>query len=154
MTPGISLLIWRRNKSVTFASPFGVTPAQRVQANVELPGVIAQTYRVAQKVMRPDVAPCRAFGGNLHRVERDFRRGQTEPSEMREPLGVISEVRLRCRRQWRIGRGRQVTRRAAAWDTAYPEALLRLSVNALQAIPMPRSPACEAGRQVMRPPAA
>jgi hypothetical protein len=44
--------------------PFGVNPAQRSPADVELPGVIAQNHRVAEKFMRLNDAPQRPFAGN------------------------------------------------------------------------------------------
>jgi len=80
--------------------------AQRVPADVKLPGVIAQNHRVAQKLMRLNAAPQRRFGGNPDRVGRDLQRGEAEPVEMRQPRGLISEPRLWSRRQKGDRRGR------------------------------------------------
>jgi len=36
---------------------FRVNPAQRVQADVELPGIVTQNHGIAQKFMRLNAAP-------------------------------------------------------------------------------------------------
>ena len=54
--------------------PLGMDPAQRMLTDRELAGVIADNHGVAQKVMRLNAAPQRAFGGDLHRVGCDRER--------------------------------------------------------------------------------
>src|SRR5271163_614094 len=44
----------------------GMNPAQAVLANIELPGIVADDYTVAQKAVGLDAAPQRAFGGDQH----------------------------------------------------------------------------------------
>ena len=75
--------------------PFRVNPAQRVPADVELPGVIAQHHGIAQKFVRLNAAPQRPFGGDPDRVGRDRQRGEAEPVEMRLPGGLVGEPCLR-----------------------------------------------------------
>src|SRR5271165_294582 len=79
--------------------PFRVNPAQRVPADVELPGIVAQDHRVAEELVRLNAAPQGALGGDPHGVGRDIQRGEAEPVEMRQPRGLIGEAGLRLRRQ-------------------------------------------------------
>ena len=51
--------------------PFRVHPAQRVPGDVELPRVIAQHDGPGQKIVCPDAAPQRTFGGDQDRIRRD-----------------------------------------------------------------------------------
>ena len=44
--------------------PFRVHPAQRVPADVELPGVIAQHHGIAQEFVRLNAAPQSPLGGD------------------------------------------------------------------------------------------
>jgi len=87
--------------------PFRVNPAQRVPADVELPGVVAQNHGVAQEFVRLNAAPQRRFGGDPHWVRRDLQRGEAEPLEKCHPRGLIGEPRLWARRQKRDGGGRE-----------------------------------------------
>ena len=59
----------------------------------ELAGVIADNHPLAQKVVRVDAAPQRAFGSDLDRVGGNRQRSDAEPSEMRLP-GHISRSKL------------------------------------------------------------
>ena len=79
--------------------PFRVHPAQRVLADVELPGVIAQHHGVAEELMRLNAAPQGALGGDAYWVGRDVQLGEAEPVEMRQPGFLIGEGCLRLRRQ-------------------------------------------------------
>ena len=87
--------------------PFRMHPAQRVLADVELPGVIAQHHGVAQEFVRLNAAPQCALGGDLHRIGRDVQRGEAEPVEMRQPCLLISEACLRFGHQAGDQRRRQ-----------------------------------------------
>ena len=87
--------------------PLGVHPAQRVPADVELSGVVAENHGLAQEFVRVDAAPRRALGDDPLRLRREAQRGQPEPVEMRlpGPMVVKSCRRLglqtgdRCRRK-------------------------------------------------------
>lgn len=59
--------------------PLGMDPAQRVLADGELAGIVADSHRVTQKFMRMNAAPQRALGGDLHRVGSDSKRGDAQP---------------------------------------------------------------------------
>jgi hypothetical protein len=50
-----------------------MNPAQAVLANIELPGIVADDYTVAQKAVGLDAAPQRAFGGDQHGVRIDLQ---------------------------------------------------------------------------------
>lgn len=88
---------------------FRMHPAQRMPANVELPGVIAQHHALREEFVRLNAAPQSAFGGDPHRIGsrsepmprkavsglgRHVQRGESEPVEMRLPCGPIGEVCL------------------------------------------------------------
>jgi hypothetical protein len=75
--------------------PLRMHPAQRVTADGELPGVIAQHHGVAQKSVRLDAAPQSAFGGDPDWIGHSGQRGEAEPIEMRLPRGPIGEACLR-----------------------------------------------------------
>ena len=51
--------------------PFRVDPAQRVPADVELPGIVTQHDGIAQEFVRLNAAPQRALGGDPDRLGRD-----------------------------------------------------------------------------------
>ena len=55
--------------------PFCMHPAQRVLADVELTGIVAQYHGVLQKPMRMDAAPLSPLGGDQHRVLDDRQTG-------------------------------------------------------------------------------
>ena len=75
--------------------PFRVNPAQRMPADVELPGVVAQNHGIAQKFVRLNAAPQRRFGGDPGRVRRDLQRVEAQPVEMCLPGGLVAEPCLR-----------------------------------------------------------
>ena len=50
--------------------PFRVRPTQRVAADVELPGVIAENHRVAEEIVRLNAAPQSLLGRDLHAAKR------------------------------------------------------------------------------------
>jgi len=79
--------------------PFRMDPAQRVLADRELSGIIAQHHGITQEVMRVDAAPDGAFGGDLYGVGRCGQGGEAEPFEMRRPGGLIGERGFRLFRQ-------------------------------------------------------
>ena len=74
--------------------PFRMHPAQRMMADVELSGIIAQHHGVAEEFVRLNAAPQSALGGDPHRVGRDVERGEAEPVEMRQPSCLIGEACL------------------------------------------------------------
>jgi hypothetical protein len=73
----------------------GVDPAQRVRADVELPGVVVDDDRLAQETMRGDGALQRTFGGDAGRVRGHLRPGEAELLEMALPGRRGGELRLR-----------------------------------------------------------
>src|SRR5271166_2209700 len=75
--------------------PLRVNPAQRMVANVELPGIVTQHNRVAQEFMRLDTAPQGALGGDPNRVWRGAQRGETEQLKVFLPRALIGETGLR-----------------------------------------------------------
>jgi hypothetical protein len=86
--------------------PFRMHPTQRVQANVELAGIVAQHDRVTQEFMRVNAAPNRTFGGDGHRIGRDAQGGETQPFELSRPGCLVEEDRLRlCGQSGDQGRG-------------------------------------------------
>ena len=72
--------------------PFRMDPAQRMPADVELSGIIAQHHAVAEEFVRLNAAPHGALGGDPHRVGRDVQPGEAEPVEMRQPGRLIGEA--------------------------------------------------------------
>jgi hypothetical protein len=79
--------------------PFRMNPAQRVLANVELTGIVAQHHGALQKAMRMDAAPLSPLGGDQHRVldDRQTRRGGRDDAkavQMRLPRRLINEARV------------------------------------------------------------
>ena len=79
--------------------PFRMNPAQRVPADVELTGIVAQHHGVLQKPLRVDAAPLSPFGGDQHRVLDDRQTGlrgrdDAKPVQMRLPCRLIDEARL------------------------------------------------------------
>jgi hypothetical protein len=53
-------------------------PTQRVQANVELAGIVAQHDRIAQELMRANAA----LGGDCHRGGGYGQRREAEPLKL------------------------------------------------------------------------
>jgi hypothetical protein len=72
----------------------GVHPAEAMQADVELSGVIADDRCLGQETMRFDAAPQSPFGGDADRVGGNLERGNAEALEMRLPDQAISKVAL------------------------------------------------------------
>src|SRR5271163_4698487 len=70
----------------------GMNPAQAVLANIELPGIVADDYTVAQKAVGLDAAPQRAFGGDQHGVRIDLQGRDAELFQVRRPGLLIGEV--------------------------------------------------------------
>ena len=68
-----TLLVGKRLQLVNQA--LGVDPAQRVVADVELPGVVADHDRLAQEPVCAHRAPQRALGGDAHRVGCHLQTG-------------------------------------------------------------------------------
>ena len=69
-----------------------MNPAQAVLANIELPGIVADDYTVAQKAVGLDAAPQRAFGGDQHGVRIDLQGRDAELFQVRRPGLLIGEV--------------------------------------------------------------
>ena len=74
--------------------PFCVHPAQRMLADSELAGVIADDHHIAQESVRLDAAPQRAFGGDANRVGSDLQSTDAKAIEMHLPGRLIGELRL------------------------------------------------------------
>ena len=51
--------------------PFRMHPAQRVPADGELSGIVAQQHGVVQEAVLVNAAPLSSLGGNQHRVLDD-----------------------------------------------------------------------------------
>ncbi len=93
--------------------PFRMHPAQRMSANIELPGVIAQNHRIAEELVRLNAAPpfrqpgWRPRNAGPHTApsvatrtgSRVTQFGEAKPVKMRLPCGLIGEARLRLGRQ-------------------------------------------------------
>jgi hypothetical protein len=97
--------------------PFRMNPAQRVLANGELTGVVAQHHGVLQQPMRMDAAPHSPLGGDQHRVLDDGQPGlcgrdDAKPVQMRLPCRLINEARL-------IGLSQACDQRASQSATAH-----------------------------------
>ena len=73
--------------------------AQRVLADVELPGVVADDDGLVQEAVLGYGAPQRAFGGDADRVRGHRHPGEAEMLEKAQPGRLIGELPLRVRLQ-------------------------------------------------------
>jgi hypothetical protein len=71
---------------------FRMHPAQGVQADVELTGVVADHHGIGQEAVGFDAAPQRTFGGNQHRVRVNLQGRDTELIKMGFPGRMIAEL--------------------------------------------------------------
>jgi hypothetical protein len=93
---GGTLVVGERVKLVY--QPLRMDPAQRMVADSELAGVVADNYSLLQKTVHLDAAPQRAFGRDLHRI--GCRRQLRDPKlvKMRLPGSGIGKPLVRvCR---------------------------------------------------------
>ena len=74
-------------------------PAQRVLADVELPGVVADDDGLVQEAVLGHGTPQRAFCGDADRVWGYRQPGEAELLEMAQPGRLIGELPLRVRLQ-------------------------------------------------------
>ena len=74
----------------------GVDPAERVDADVELPGVVGQDDDVREPVFGADRAPERPFAGRAHGVRGHPHPGHAEGCEVGRPLGLGGEFANVC----------------------------------------------------------
>jgi hypothetical protein len=88
-----------RLSSRNMHQPLGMDPAQRVLAEVELPGVVADNDRLAQEPVCGHGAPRCALGGDAHRIGRHLQTGDAELLEMTLPGGLIGKQALLMRGQ-------------------------------------------------------
>ena len=72
--------------------PLGVDPAQRVRADVELAGVVADDDGILEQAMGDHAAPQRAFGGDLQRIGMHPEPGDAEALEMGHPRLLVFEA--------------------------------------------------------------
>ena len=72
--------------------PLGMDPAQRVLADVELPGIVADDDGLAQEAVLGHGAPERALGGDADRVGRHRQPGEAEMLEMALPGRLVGEA--------------------------------------------------------------
>ena len=66
--------------------PLGVDPAQRVDADAELAGVVGDDDGLAEQALGLDRAPQRRFAGHAHRVGRDPQIGEAERAQVAHPF--------------------------------------------------------------------
>ena len=81
--------------------PFRMDPTQRMAADGELAGIIAQQHGIAQKAVCMGTAPLSPFGGDLDRGLDDrgtgfFGRGDAKLLQMRLPRSLIGETGHAC----------------------------------------------------------
>jgi hypothetical protein len=75
-----------------------LNPAQRMDADPELAGVVGNNDRVRQQPLMADRAPQRAFAGNQDGIGGDFQVGQAQRLQMPLPvLGARENMRLMIR---------------------------------------------------------
>ena len=82
---GVALLVVGGNQLVDEA--FGVNPAQRMDADAKLAGVIGNDDGVRQQPLMADRAPQRVFAGDQDRIGGDVQVGQVQRLQM--PLPVL-----------------------------------------------------------------
>jgi hypothetical protein len=70
----------------------GMDPAQRMAADVELTGVVADDDGVGEEAVIKDAAPQRALGGDAHRIGSDHEPAEAETIEVGRPGGVVGEA--------------------------------------------------------------
>jgi len=70
----------------------GVDPAERMFADVELPGIVGNDDRAVEEALGADCSPQRALGGDRHRVGVDLQPGDAELVEMGLPCGGVGEM--------------------------------------------------------------
>jgi hypothetical protein len=87
--------------------PFGMHPAQRVRADIELSGIVGQDDGILDEAVVHDGAPHGAFGGDCHRVEGALGCPNVERLEVGLPPPVIGEALLGVACQLGDGRGGQ-----------------------------------------------
>jgi hypothetical protein len=66
-------------------------PAQRVLADIEQAGIVADDHSVGHKAMGFDVAPQGFFDGDANWIGRNLERRDAEPVEMCPPRDRIRE---------------------------------------------------------------
>ena len=74
----------------------GMHPAQRMTADHELTGIIADDHRLGQEAVCLDRTPERALSGDAHRIGVDLQISDAEPLKMRLPGRLIREVCSGC----------------------------------------------------------
>ena len=79
--------------------PLRMHPAQRMPADGELAGVVADNHRLAQQAVRLDAAPQCPFGGDQTGSGVTCSCADAEAVEMRLPGGLIGERAVRVRGQ-------------------------------------------------------
>ena len=79
--------------------PFGMHPAQRVLADVELTGIIADNHRLAQEAVFRHGTPQRAFGGDADGIRRNLQLVDPETPQMGLPGRLVVEARAWLGRQ-------------------------------------------------------
>ena len=78
---------------------FGVNPAQRMDADAELAGVVGNDNGVRQQPLMADRAPQRTFAGDQDGIRGDVQVGQAQRLQMALPrLGAREDTLLMIRK--------------------------------------------------------
>src|SRR5215212_7987503 len=100
--------------------PLGMDPTERVLADVELAGVVADDHRLVAEPVRGDGAPQRTLGGDAGRVRGHLQGSDAELLKVVLPGGLVGKLPLGVRFQLPDHRPGQVV---------FPHVLQRRVIN-------------------------